>query len=310
MPRVLVTGGAGFIGSHLCNALVCEDSNSVISLDNLRSGDWGRVDDSVERVECDIAELGIEGWVRLLEGVDVVYHLAAEKYNSSKSTPEKLILSNVQATERLARAAALVEVKRVVFTSSLYVYGSVGPNAMKEEDECRPDTLYGASKLMGEGILRSVSRQTGISWNVARLFFVYGPKQFAQGGYKSVIVSNFERLKSGKAPIIRGDGCQALDYVYIDDCVAGLRAMANSTVDKQVTNIASGIPISINRLTEKMIEISKSGANLTREEPDWTEGTSRWGSTDNALSRFNFKCKTPILEGLENTLDWMKLNGS
>ena len=310
MSRALVTGGAGFIGSHLCNALVYEDSNSVISLDNLRSGDWERVDDSVERVECDIVELGIDGWVRLLDGVDVVYHLAAEKYNSSKSTPEKLILSNVLATERLARAAALVEVKRVVFTSSLYAYGSIGPNAMKEEDECRPDTLYGASKLMGEGILRSVSRQTGISWNVARLFFVYGPKQFAQGGYKSVIVSNFERIKSGRAPIIRGDGRQALDYVYIDDCVAGLRAMANSTVDKQVTNIASGIPISINHLTEKMIEVAKSGSNPTREESDWTAGTARWGSTHNALSRFNFKCETPISKGLENTLDWMRLNGS
>jgi UDP-glucose 4-epimerase len=309
MPRVLVTGGAGFIGSHLCNALVREGENFVVSIDNLRSGDWGRVDDGVKRVECDIAELGIDDWVRLLDGVDFVYHLAAEKYNSSKSTPEKLIFSNVLATERLARAASFVEVKRVVFTSSLYAYGSVGPDAMKEEDECSPDTLYGASKLMGEGILRSVSRQTGISWNVARLFFVYGPKQFAHGGYKSVVISNFERLKMGMAPIIRGDGLQALDYVYIDDCVAGLRAMANSAVDMQVTNIASGTPISINHLTEKMIEISESGKDPIREDPDWTKGTSRWGSTANALSRFDFKCSTPIFEGLKNTLDWMRSNG-
>lgn len=306
MSRYLITGAAGFIGSHLCNSILSDGSNSVVAVDSLRSGDWGRVDNRAKPIETDIAELGQNDWLRLLDGVEVVFHLAAEKYNSSKSTPEKVIQSNVTATEHLVRASAKAGVRRVVFTSSLYAYGSVGPDGMEESDVCHPDTLYGASKLMGEGILRAETRNTGLSWNVARLFFIYGPNQFADGGYKSVIISNFERMLNGEAPIIRGDGSQSLDYVYIDDCVKALRIMSISKTDKQVTNISSGEPISINQLTEKMTHAANSMLQPVFEPSDWTFGTSRWGSKENAMIRFGWEYKTQIDSGLKSVYEWMK----
>lgn len=306
MSKYLITGAAGFIGSHLCNAILSDGSNSVVAVDNLRSGSWGRVDNRATRVETDIAELRQNEWVGLLDGVEVVFHLAAEKYNSSKSTPEKVIQSNVLATEQLVRASAKAGVRRVVFTSSLYAYGSVGPDCMEENDVCEPDTLYGASKLMGEGILRAEARNTGLSWNVARLFFIYGPNQFADGGYKSVIISNFERMLNEEAPIIRGDGSQSLDYVYIDDCVQALRNMSDSKIDKQVTNISSGAPISINQLTEEMISVANAKQHPVFEPSDWTSGTSRWGANENAMRKFGWEHKTPIDSGLKIVYEWMK----
>ena len=306
MSRYLITGAAGFIGSHLCNSILADGSHSVVAVDNLRSGSWGRVNDLAECVDLDIAVLGQSDWAKLLDGVDVVFHLAAEKYNSSKSSPEKVIQSNVIATEQLVRASATAGVRRVVFTSSLYAYGSFGPEGMDESDVCQPDTLYGASKLMGEGVLRAETRNTGLSWNVARLFFIYGPNQFANGGYKSVIISNFERLLDNEAPIIRGDGSQSLDYVYIDDCVEALRTMSNSLIDRQVTNISSATPVSINQLTREMAAIAKSENQPIFEPADWTAGTSRWGINKNALNRFGWEFKTPLEVGLGSVYEWMK----
>lgn len=308
MHRYLITGGAGFIGSHLANSLISERAESVVVVDNLRSGDWSRLHPDVERVEGDISQFEISDWQMLLSNVDVVFHLAAEKYNSSKSTPEKLINTNVLAMDRLGRAASNCDVKRLVFTSSLYAYGSLGPNPMCEGDECLPNTLYGASKLMGEGILRSISKEQKLSWNIARLFFIYGPNQFAEGGYKSVIISNFERMISGEKPIIRGDGKQSLDYVYIDDCVNSLRILADSKTEHQIVNIASGSPVSINELTKQMKDIADFKENPKTEPSDWTNGSSRWGSPAMAEDIFGLKCQTSVFEGLSSVYRWMKSN--
>ena len=117
--KILVTGAAGFIGSHLCRYLAQISDAQIIGIDNLRSGDWSRTPDIVERVEADIGIVTPTEWADMCDGVDLVFHLAAEKYNSSRSTPDKLMLTNVIATEHLARAAALAGVRRFVFTSSL-----------------------------------------------------------------------------------------------------------------------------------------------------------------------------------------------
>ncbi|MCU1403201.1 MAG: NAD-dependent epimerase/dehydratase family protein, partial [Microbacteriaceae bacterium] len=211
MTTYLVTGGAGFIGHSLVNRLVA-NGHRVIAVDNERSGDWSRVDERAERDARGIQDFTIDDWRERLQAVDVVFHLAAEKYNSSNATPERVLDINVVATERLFRAAAGI-VDKVVFTSSLYSYGSMGPATMSERDRPEPTTHYGVSKLAGEHMLRAISRETPLSWTVARLFFIYGPRQYAGGGYKSVIMSNFERIKRGEAPTIRGDGLQSLDYV-------------------------------------------------------------------------------------------------
>ena len=304
MQKVVVTGAAGFIGSHLCRNLIEDGVSTVIGIDSLRSGDWNRTPSEVAKDERDISDIGLDEWKEILDNTDVLFHLAAEKYNSSKSTPGKLLGANIVATERLVRAAALTGVRRTIFTSSLYAYGSMGPPIMDESDLPIPSTLYGASKVMGEGIFRAIDREIGLSWNIARLFFIYGPRQYADGGYKSVILSNFERLMNDESPTIYGDGTQALDYVYIDDCVKALMSLASSPTDRQIVNISTGNPITINDLTQTMISVANSKQRPTYLQADWTEGSVRFGSNFLAHERFQWHATTGLAEGLTKVFEW------
>jgi nucleoside-diphosphate-sugar epimerase len=305
VTRALVTGAAGFIGCHLVDALA-SGGIEVIGLDNERSGDWSRVTAPVRRVERDLADLSPDELVDLCRDVDVVFHLAAEKHNSAKATPQRIIDVNVSATRRLFDAAGRAGCSKVVFTSSLYAYGSMGPHPMHESDTPQPNTEYGKSKLAGERMLHLTDATTSFGATVARLFFIYGPRQFAEGGYKSVIVSNFERLLRGEAPTVYGDGEQALDYVYVDDAVAALLAMTAREHDGKLVNIASGKAITVNDLTATMLAVSGSDLEPRACPPDWTAGSCRVGDPTAAAVELGWKAEVPIEVGLQRCWDWMQ----
>lgn len=298
--RILMTGGAGFIGRSLIRH-VRGLGHEVVVVDAGFTGRLDEVPDDCRLVERDIATLTDGEWDGLLAGCDVVFHLAARKYNTPGVTAEQLIDTNVRATWQLAQAAARVGVGRLVFTSSLYAYGGLGPRVMRETDLPLPRTLYGSSKLMGEHILRTVGLDSGLSWNCARLFFIYGPGQYADGGYKSVIVTNLERMAAGLAPTIRGDGEQALDYVYVDDAVQALWTLATAEPSAQVLNVASGRPASINDLTAEMIGVV--GGEFTPETlaADWTAGTTRVGDPSICRTVIGWSATTDLATGLANT---------
>ena len=302
----VVTGAAGFIGLHLVHRLGELGVGRIVGIDNERSGDWSRVPEACERVHRDLADMGVDELAATLSGCDVLFHLAAEKYNSSKSTPQKVYDVNVSATRRLFEAAARAGVARVVFTSSLYAYGSLGPAPMHETDLPRPRTDYGISKLAGEHMLHVLEREHGLSWAAARLFFVYGPRQFAEGGYKSVILKNFERLRAGEAPTVFGDGEQSLDYVYVDDVVDALLLLQHESSHGALCNIGGGTGVTINALTKSMVSIA--GVEVTPEHlpPDWTAGTSRVADIGAAASRLGWAPRTSLEAGLERVWRWME----
>lgn len=303
--RVLITGGAGFIGRHLVRSQIAS-GHDVIVVD---SGHTGRLDllpPSAKLIERDIATVSHLEWLKILSDVDRIFHLAAEKYNTPGVSAQDILETNVTATWRLASAAAQAKISRFVFTSSLYAYGSMGPESMKESDTAAPRTLYGASKLMGEGMLRTLGHTHGLSWQSARLFFIYGPEQFAEGGYKSVIVTNFERLAVSDAPTILGSGRQSLDYVYVEDAIQALTILGSSNSDGLVVNVSSGNAVSINDLTQLMMEVSGQALAPIYLPPDWTEGSIRMGDPQRALDTIGWSCKTSLREGLTKT--WNSLS--
>lgn len=313
--RFLVTGGAGFIGSHLVTELLQQGAESVIALDHLRCGSWDNLIEAKSQfghrlrlVEMDLGQVELAGksLASVLEGVDFIYHLAAEKHNQAKADPELILNANVIGTTRLLQAATVSGVRKIVFTSSLYAYGRRNKPEMIETENPQPNTIYGVSKLAGEQLLRTFYEQAGLAYTAARLFFIYGPRQLAGMGYKSVILSNFERILTGQAPVIYGDGQQALDYTYITDAVNGLLASLTSAANGVMINLGSATPTTINDLTTLMLEVADSDLKPVYGPADWSAGTYRVCDNRQASQLLGWQPQVSLRSGLEDVYRWLR----
>jgi UDP-glucose 4-epimerase len=306
--HVLVTGGAGFIGSHLVDGLLTRGAAQVTILDSMKYANAAHERQAGERVRVVKHVLGTDPDAALAEavrGVDLLFHLAAEKHNQSLPAPQQLLAANIAGTYALYKAAADAGVKKLVFSSSLYAYGRISGPPMNESDVPRPATLYGISKLAGEHMGAHARAAYGVPSVALRYFFVYGPRQFPGMGYKSVIVSNFERLSRGEAPVIFGDGKQELDYVYVDDVVDATIGAMESPLNGALLNVGSGIATSINELTRVMIDVSGSRIAPVQGPADWTAGSSRVGDNTLIGKLLDWRPKVSLRDGLQQTYAWM-----
>jgi len=309
---VMVTGGCGFIGSHLVRALLARGVARVVVLDSLRYGDRAALG-GLDAVEIVPYTLGTDDPARLsalLRGVRWLFHLAAEKHNQSKDTPLEVLRSNVDGTYALFDAAARAGVEKIIFTSSLYAYGRMSGPPFVEDERPQPRTIYGISKLCGEHLLGAVGAEHGVAWNALRYLFVYGPRQFAGMGYKSVIVKTFERLLRGQPPIVYGDGLQALDYVYVDDAVEATLAALTSPVSAEVVNVGSGAATTVNDLIARMQRVAGRALAPEHQAADWTAGSCRVGNIDKARRLLGWQPRTSLDDGLGRTFRWMAGSGT
>lgn len=303
----LVTGGAGFIGSHLVKTLLEQGAQKVYVLDSFDTGVRTNIpaNKKVSVLNCRLGVSLAEMKSTVPQDVHYLFHLAAAKHNHTIKSPDTVIESNVLGMQRLLASLNLKTIRQVVFSSSLYAHGGMGPQVLSETDVPTPATLYGNSKLFGEGLIRQFSLETGIPAVSLRYFFVYGPNQFPGLGYKSVIVTNFERLLQGKSPIIKGDGKQALDYVYIDDVVAATLEAAQLKSKGDVFNIGSGKATNILSLVELLGRASGIQRKSEFAEKDWTHGTIRCADVRKSHSTFKWRPKTSLEDGLRITFEWI-----
>ncbi len=306
----LVTGGAGFIGSHLVGRLVADGCPSIKTLDSLEFGSWDNLPTPGEQVcpiTADIRHMPAEAMEAALQGVDVLFHLAAQKHTHRIDSASKVLDANVVATERLFRAAAAAKVRRIVFTSSLFAYGRVSGPPLAESDVATPSTIYGVSKLAGEGLVRTLCRDSGIEGVSLRLFFIYGPRQFVGLGYPSVIIRSFDRILSGLAPTVYGDGQQSLDYLYVDDAVdAILLAARTPHASGDVFNVGSGNATKVADLISTASEVAGFRGNAEPMPADWTANTCRVAEPTKSREILGWRSTTPLREGLERTFHWMR----
>lgn len=244
--RYLVTGGAGFIGSHITDRLITL-GHQVVVIDNLLLGKREFVHSQADFHEVDIRNL--EQIQPLFAGVDAVFHLAADpRLRLSIEDPVETHNVNVTGTLNVLRAAKQAEVKKMVFSSSCAVYGNQ-PLPISEEFAPNPLSPYGLQKLMGEQYCRLFFDLYGLSTVCLRYFNVFGPRKTAEGSYPMVIPIFLRCRKDGKTLQIWGDGNKTRDYVYVSDVVeANILALRSEVNDGRAINIGSGRQISINKI--------------------------------------------------------------
>jgi nucleoside-diphosphate-sugar epimerase len=307
----IVTGGAGFIGSHLATR-IGQAGHEVRVLDSLVSAaarERARTlaqAPHVEVIEGDIRDPDV--CRRVLEGADFVLHHAGEaSVQRSIADPAGCAAVNIGGTINLLEAArAAGTIKRFVFASSCAVYGDTPGAAKHEASPADPLSPYASSKLAGEYFCRNFFRLHGLQTVSLRYFNVYGPGQDPAGAYASVIPKFLTAIARGEAPVLYGDGEQSRDFIFVDDVVeANLRAVAATRgVGGRVVNIGSGQSASLKTVLQKLAEIGGRKVEAERRPP--RPGDLKHSRADIAAAAglLQFTPSVPLSDGLARTLHW------
>lgn len=304
--RIVITGGAGFIGSNLATAL-CED-NEVVILDDISTGKSENIDRLIKNnlvtlVKGNITD--IELLKSTFEGVEYVFHLAAiASVAQSVENPVFTTEVNVTGTMNVLIASKDKGVKKVVNTSSASVYGNITTIPLTEDMKTYPDSPYGAQKLGGEHYCRVFYEVYGIPSTSLRCFNVYGPNQDPGSEYSAVIPKFISDITKNTSPTIFGDGNQTRDFIFVEDVVqANILAAENSASNGKIINIACGKETSINDLASKIIKLI--GKDMEPIHAEEREGDIRRSVADISLAKklLSFKPKFSLDDGLKITIE-------
>jgi UDP-glucose 4-epimerase len=307
--RVLVIGGAGFVGSHIVDQLLQEPVREIMVLDNFVRGARANLrqaaqDKRVRIVEGSITDLPL---LRdLVQDVEYIFHLAALWLYECVHQPRAALETNVVGTYNVVEAAQQAGVKKVVYSSSASVYGDAVFIPMAEEHPFNNRTMYGATKIAGEQFFRAFYEQHKMDYVGLRYMNIYGPRMDYKGTYVSVIMKVLDRLEAGLPPIILGDGSQAYDFVHVDDVArANILALKSEATD-DFFNIGMGVKTSINELVDMLLEVTGSDLKPEYRPQAQMFVTYRVGSTEKAERKLGFRARVPLIDGLRSVIEWRR----
>jgi UDP-glucose 4-epimerase len=300
--RVLITGGAGFLGSALANRLGGQE-HTVLALDDLSAGDPRRLIPEVLFTRGEIQDVP-KLWT-LLQGVDCVYHLAARvRVPESVYYPSDYNDVNVGGTVAVMEAMRDTGVRRVVFTSSGAVYGEQARQPISETHVPHPNSPYAVSKIAAEYYVSTLGALYGIETVSLRIFNTYGPGQELPPSYPPVIPHLLRQALCGGSAVIFGDGCQTRDFVYLDDVIDALVLASTATdVNRAVINIGSGQEMNINELARRVARVTQTQLSVLHNQTQ-SAGVSRLVA-DVGLARelLGWTPRTDLDDGLRCTLE-------
>lgn len=307
--RILVIGGAGFIGSHVVDELLREDVGQVTVYDNFCRGSM----DNLEQALCDprfrVFETGGDILQSDILGAAVkehqmVVHLAALWLLQCYDFPRSAFDVNIRGTFNVLEACRDHAIERLVYSSSASVYGDAVELPMTEEHPFNNRTFYGATKIAGEAMARAFNERNALPYVGLRYMNVYGARQDYKGTYIAVIMKMLDRIDQGLPPILYGDGSQAYDFIYVSDCArANVCALKSDAVD-QFYNVGSGTRTSLRELAERILRVTGSSLPIHYEPAGKTFVTNRIGSTVKATREIGFRTTIELDEGLERLIEW------
>lgn len=309
--RILVTGGAGMIGSTLVDQLVERGAGEVVVLDNFVRGrranlEWAEENGNITVVEGDIRDRALVA--ELAEGIDVVFHQAAIRITRCADEPRLALEVLVDGTFNVVEAAARAGVRKLVAASSASVYGlaSEFPTAELHHPYAN-DTLYGAAKTFNEGLLRSHHAMAGLDYVALRYFNVYGPRMDVHGAYTEVLVRWMARIAAGEPPLIFGNGMQTMDFVCAPDIARANLLAAESEVTDAVFNVASGVETSLAELAQGLLRAMGSSLSVEHGPERAVNGvTRRLADTRGARDALGFSAEIGLDEGLALLVEWWR----
>ena len=308
MPTILVTGAAGFIGSHTVDRLLTE-GHTVVGLDNLRTGRLENLREAFLSPRFRFEQIDITEPGRLEAAVaasrpDVIIHLAGlVSVQESIQNPELNHRLNVRATELVIESAKMHHVPRVVYASSAAVYGHPDELPLRETSVARPVSPYGEAKLRSEELLRGISKCEGLTVICLRYFNVYGPRQDPMSPYSGVISVFLRQFAAGEAVTVYGDGEQTRDFVYVRDVAeANLLAAEEGNERFAVYNIGTGVETSINELLRILAEMIGRSIQPHRLPPRQGDIARSVAAVALAAFRLGFSSRTIVRQGLQQFL--------
>jgi len=306
--KVLVTGGAGHIGSHVVDAVLSEGASQVVVYDNFAEGNLRNLESALETDQVDVVARDIRDYEDLeaaMKGCDFVFHTASIMLLEARVLPRKAIETNITGTFNVLQAAAKHGVQKVIFSSTGSVYGEPLYLPMDENHPYNNETIYGATKIAGEQFCRNFHREHNLGFVALRYFNVYGPREAHKGVPASMVYHLAQQMRAGQRPRIFKHGEQKRDFVYVKDVLEGsIRALDVQT--SGIYNLGTGQARSFNELVDVLNKCLG-----TSFQPDYIDNPhahyQNFTQADltNARSALGYEPRFPLEDGVRDYMQWL-----
>lgn len=315
--KVLVIGGAGFIGSFVVAQLLKEDVTSVTVYDNFARGKKEYLTESLKDKRCSIFPIGgdireIDILNTAMKNMDFVICLSAMWLLHCKDYPRTAFEVNIAGTFNVLEACVNNNIKKLIWSSSASVYGDAVQLPMTEEHPFNNKNFYGATKIAGEAMATAFNDRFGLKVIGLRYMNVYGPHQDQTAAYTGVVPIMLNKIDANEAPVINGDGSQAYDFIYVEDVARCNVDALKSNVDHGFYNVGTEVQTSIKQLCDLILDLKKSDLKVTYKPYSADDARSlvqnRIGSAVKAEKELGFKYKYALSEGLTKLINWRDLN--
>lgn len=308
--RVVVTGGAGNIGSHIVDAAIAAGAREVVALDALVRGVPENLTAALATGTASLREIDIrdrEAVAASIDGADVVFHQAALRWTRCQEAPRECQEVMVDGTFNVLEAAAAAKAKRVVLASSAVVYGEPEALPMHEDQPLNGTTFYGSMKVANEQLARAFAHLHGLPTTTLRYFNVYGPRMDVRSRFVEVMVRWLNLIDEGKPLTLFGDGSSSVDFVYVDDVARANLLACASEAPAAIVNVCSGVETRMRDLAALLLRLTGSSVGMEfKPQPEGALPARRVGDPRRARELLGFEATTTLEDGVRRLIEWRR----